>query len=119
MLKGLGCFKFSSNGFSIVALCHGKDQGRDFHAFIAIEPYNYRHFKKRYVAGESSNFSGYGFELLRGWGKEPTQATLDFLLSKHGVEFGISEDLLNRMVSNINPVAMPLGREYFVNSVQG
>ncbi len=117
MLKGLGCFKFSAHGFSIVALCHGKDQGRDFHAFVAIEPQNYRQFKKRYIPGEGASFSAYGFELLRGWGAEPSQATVDYLLVKHGIEFGVSENFINRVISNIEPVATPLGREYFVNAV--
>jgi hypothetical protein len=119
MLKGLGCFKFSTLGFSVVTLCHGKDNGQDFYAFVAIEPQNFRYFKKRYIAGESANFAAYGFELLRGWGTEPPQAVVDMLLAKHGVEFGVSEHFLNRMISNIEPVAMPLGRGYFVDTIAG
>jgi hypothetical protein len=117
MLKGLGCFKFSTNGFSIVTLCHGKDNGKDFYAFVAIEPQNFRTFKKRYVPGEASNFAAYGFELLRGWGSEPSEAMMDYLLAKHGIEFGISENFINRVIANIDPVPTPLGREYFVNTL--
>lgn len=119
MLKGLGCFKFSSNGFSIVQLVHGKDQGRDFHAFVAIEPQNYRFFKKRYVPGEASSFTAYGFELLRGWGEEPSPNVVDHLLNKHGVEFGVSDNFINRVIANIDPVPTPLGRGYFVDTVSG
>ncbi len=116
MLKGLGCFKFSTYGFSIVTLCHGKDGGRDFYAFIAIEPQNFRLFKKRYVPGQASSFSAYGFELLRGWGSEPPKAVVDHLLNKHGVEFGVSDNFISRVIANIEPVASPLGREYFVDN---
>ena len=113
MLKGLGCFKFSPSGFCVVTLCHGQDDGRDFYAFIAIEPQNYRYFKKRYRPGETASFSTYGFELVRGWGTEPPQTIRDYLLEKHGVEFGISEHFLNRLIDTLEPVAAPLGREYF------
>lgn len=117
MSKGLGCFKFSSYGFCVVALCHGRDNGQDFYAFIAIEPQNYRYFKKRYRPGEAASFSAYGFELLRGWGTEPPQAVTEHIRVKHGVEFGISEHFLNRLISNIEPVAGPLGRDYYVNNI--
>ena len=117
MLKGLGCFKFSTQGFSVVTLCQGKENGQDFYAFVAIEPQNFRYFKRRYVAGEASSFSAYGFELLRGWGKEPQTAVVDHIKTKHGVEFGVSENFLNRMIANIDPVPTPLGREYFVNTL--
>jgi hypothetical protein len=119
MLKGLGCFKFSTQGFSVVTLCHGKDNGQDFYAFVAIEPQNFRYFKRRYVPGEASSFSAYGFELLRGWGTEPQPAVVDHLSTRHGVEFGVSENFLNRMIANIEPVPMPLGREYFVDTIAG
>lgn len=115
MLKGLGCFKFATSGFCVVELCHGVEQGRDFYAFIAIEPQNYRYFKSRYRPGEQSHFSNYGYELVRGWGVEPPQAIKDYMLVKHGVEFGVSENFLNRMIANVEPVAAPLGREYFNN----
>jgi hypothetical protein len=115
MLKGLGCFKFSPSGFCVVTLCHGKENGKDFFAFIAIEPQNYRYFQKRYRAGEAATFKPYGFELMRGSGLEPPTAVMDYLRKKHGVEFGVSEDFLNRLITNIDPVASPLGREYYTN----
>jgi hypothetical protein len=115
MLKGLGCFKFATNGFCIVTLCHGKENGQDFYAFIAIEPHNYRYFQKRYRAGEASSFATYGFELVRGWGTEPPANITQYLLEKHGVEFGVSDQFLNRMIENLDPVVGPLGREYFAN----
>ncbi len=102
MMKGLGCFKFSLSGFSIVALCQGKENDRDFYSFVAIEPQNYPYFKKRYRPGEMSNFKSFGYELVRGWGTEPSQAVTNTLLSKYGVEFGISENFLNHLASNID-----------------
>jgi hypothetical protein len=115
MLKGLGCFKFSTSGFCIVELCHGNDSGRDFYVFIAIEPQNYRYFKSRYRPGEHFNFNAFGYELVRGWGKEPPEAIKEYMLVKHGVEFGISDNFLNRMIANVEPTPMPLGREFFDN----
>ncbi len=115
MLTGLGCFKFSPSGFCVVALCHGRDNGRDFYAFIAIEPQNYRYFKNRYRPGELSSFNAYGYELVRGWGTEPPQAVREYMLVKHGVEFGVSENFLNRVAANLEPVAAPLDREFFAN----
>lgn len=115
MLTGLGCFKFSTSGFCVVTLCHGQDQGRDFYAFIAIEPQNFRYFKNRYRPGEDASFNQYGYELVRGWGTEPPAAIREYMLIKHGVEFGVSENFLNRMIANIEPVAAPLGREFFSN----
>lgn len=115
MLKGLGCFRFASNGFCIVVLCHGKEQGRDFYAFIAIEPHNYRYFQKRYRPGEDSTFTAYGFELARGWGKEPPETMTRYMLERHGVEFGVSDHFLSRVIDNLAPVAAPLGRQYFAN----
>ncbi len=101
IMKGLGCFKFSLAGFSIVVLCHGRRDDRDFFAFVAIEPGNYHHFKKRYRAGEFSDFKAYGYELIRGWGTEPSQSVRDTLRSKYGVEFGVSENFLNQLTANI------------------
>lgn len=115
MLQGLGCFKFSTYGFCVVRLCQGKTDGKDFFAFVAIEPQNYRYFVKRYRDGELSNFAPYGFELLRGWGTEPPEAVTDYIRNKHGVEFGVSESFLNRMIANIDPAAKPLDREYYIN----
>lgn len=116
MLTGLGCFKFATSGFCIVALCQGRDDsGRDFYAFIAIEPQNYRYFKSRYRPGESASFNAYGYELVRGWGAEPPQAIREYMLVKHGVEFGVSENFLNQMIANVEPVPAPLGREFFAN----
>ncbi len=112
MLKGLGCFKFSLCGFSVVALCHGKEDGKDFYAFVAIEPQNYRYFKKRYMPGAMSSFKAFGYELVRGWGTEPPQAVKDNLLVKYGVEFGISETFLNHLAANIEPESTPVGRSY-------
>ena len=115
MLTGLGCFKFSTSGFCVVTLCHGQENGRDFYAFIAIEPQNYRLFKSRYRPGEMPSFTSYGYELIRGWGVEPPQAIREYMLVKHGVEFGLSDNFLNRMISTVEPVPAPLGREFFAN----
>lgn len=111
-MKGLGCFKFSTCGFSIVVLCHGKESNRDFYAFVAIEPQNYRYFKRRYLPGELASFKNYGYELVRGWGTEPPQGVKENLLAKYGVEFGISENFLNHLMANIEPETIPLGRSY-------
>ena len=115
MLKGLGCFKFSQTGICVVELCHGQDNGRDFYAFIAIEPQNYRYFKNRYRPGGHSNFNAYGYEVARGWGLEPPQAIKDYMLVRHGVEFGVSENFLNRLIATVEPSPTPLGREFFSN----
>ena len=114
MLKGLGCFKFSTYGFCVVRLCRGKSNGRDFYAFIAIEPQNYRYFLKRYRDGELSSFTPFGFELVRGWGTEPPEAIMEYVRQKHGVEFGVSDNFLNRMIANIEPAPKPLDREYYI-----
>ena len=112
MMKGLGCFKFSPVGFCIVTLCHGKEEGRDFYAFIAIEPQNFRYFKKRYRPGEMSSFKTFGYELVRGWGTEPDLSVITHLSSRYGIEFSISENFINQMIENMEPIASPLGREY-------
>lgn len=112
MLKGLGCFKFSTQGFSIVILCHGQEEGRDFYAFVAIEPHNFRTFKNRYNPGTASNFRAYGFELVRGWGTVPPQDVIDQLLEKYGIQFGVSENFINNMIANISPIPASLGGEY-------
>ena len=110
MLKGLGCFRYSRHGFCVVTLCHGQTDGRDFYAFVAIEPQNYSHFCRRYQAGQAANFHAYGLELLRGWGQEPPQEVLDHIKRKHGVEFGISEHFLSRLMDNASAFMMAPAR---------
>lgn len=117
MLKGLGCFGYARHGFCIVTLCRGKTNERDFYAFVAIEPQNYGFFKKRYKDGESSSFSAYGFELLRGWGAEPPAEVLEHMKLKHGIEFGLSEMFLNRLIQNTGAFLAPLPPEQTTHSV--
>jgi hypothetical protein len=112
MSKGLGCFRFSSLGFCVVEVCHGQENGRDFFVILAIEPQSYRYFKKRYQPGETSNFAGLGYELIRGWGKAPSEDVMEKLAVKHGVEFGVSDNFLNRLIGNFDPLPMPLARLY-------
>ena len=115
MLKGLGCFKHVQQGFCVVAVCHGKTDGRDFYAFVAIEPQNYSYFKRRYQAGERSDFEAFGFELMRGWGTEPTYEVIDHISRKHSVEFGVSENFLNGLASFATPQAKPISREWYAS----
>jgi hypothetical protein len=112
MLQGLGCFRFSASGFCIVALCHGKDEGRDFHAFVAIEPQNYRYFQKRYRPGVSASFRAFGYELTRGWGTEPADGIVEHLAAQHGIEFGIGENFVSHLIANMPSVSTPLGRQF-------
>jgi hypothetical protein len=108
MLKGLGCFKFSPSGFCIVAVCHGREQGQDFYAVVAIDPENYKYFKKRYVPGEMSSFRTFGHELVRGWGTEPDQAVLDQLAKRHEIGFGVSDSFLTQFATNMESVMSPM-----------
>jgi hypothetical protein len=117
MQKGLGCFKFSASGLCVVEVCHGKNNGEDFYAIVAIEPQNYRYFKRRYRPGEAMNFRAFGYELIRGPGLEPAPHIIEKLKKVHGVEFGVSEDFLARMIANIDPKPMPLTRDYYANLV--
>jgi hypothetical protein len=108
MLKGLGCFKFSASGFCIVTVCHGKEQGQDFYAVVAIEPENYKYFKKRYAQVVLSSFRNVGHELVRGWGTQPDQAVLDHLAARHEIGFGVSESFLTQFAANMESVMSPL-----------
>ena len=112
MLKGLGCFKFAATGFCVVALCHGQESGRDFHAFVAIEPHHFRLFLNRYRAGEMSDFSAYGHELARSWGREPSPAIREYVQVRHGVSFDISEEFFGRMITVLEPQSSPLAQAY-------
>jgi len=113
MLKGLGCFKFSSSGFCVVALCRGKEDGKDFYTYLAIEPHNYRHFVQSEAAKTGMNLTNYGHVLLRGWGAEPNINARNYLSKKYGIEFGLSENFLASLVESLAPAAAPLGRDYF------
>jgi hypothetical protein len=115
MKKGLGCFKFSASGFCVVEVCHGRQNDEDFYTVLAIEPENYRYFKKRYRPGESLNLRAFGYELVRGPGKEPAPHIIEKLEKVHGIEFGVSESFLNRMIANLEPKSMPLTRDYYAN----
>jgi hypothetical protein len=88
MLEGIGHFDHARYGFCIVHLCHGKLEGRDFFAFVAIEPQNYLFFKKHYRAGiNTTGFEAYGRELLRGWGEMPHGDIIKHVSRKHKIDF--------------------------------
>jgi hypothetical protein len=88
MLEGIGHFDHSRYGFCIIHLCQGKTEGRDFYAFIAIEPQNYMFFKTHYRAGViTTGFEAYGRELLRGWGAAPSKDIIEHVSFKHRIDF--------------------------------
>ncbi len=101
--KGLARFDEARFGFRIVRLCRGRAEGRDFYAFLAIEPHNLEYFERHYQDGLLADFSAFGTELLRGWGEAPPAAIIDHVRDKYGVEFGVDEAyvaMLARMASS-------------------
>lgn len=78
-------------GFKIIKFCQGVLEGKDFYAFIAIEPQNLGYFENKYKPGVSSDFLPYGEELLRGWGNTPPHIIVDYLAYKHNIEFGVDQ----------------------------
>ncbi len=76
-------------GFKIVTFCHGLIGDKPFYAFVAVEPQNFGYFENHYIEDCYSDFSAFGKELLRGWGKTPPESIIDHIKIKHGVEFGV------------------------------
>ena len=76
-------------GFKIIKFCHGLSNGRDFYAFVAIEPHNLGYFENHYTDYYHSDFSAFGQEILRGWGETPPEDIIDYIKLKHSIEFGV------------------------------
>ncbi len=85
-------------GFKIIKFCQGRSKadfsnpeygGREFYAFVAIEPQNLDYFEEHYRPLSCSDFSAFGDELLRGWGTIPPEDVVRYLAFKHNIEFGI------------------------------
>ena len=76
-------------GFKIVTFCHGLESGKPFYAFVAVEPQNFGYFKNHYIKDCYSDFSAFGKETLRGWGKTPPDDIIQHIKLKHDVEFGV------------------------------
>lgn len=119
MLEGLGCFNFSPSGFCTVAVVTGKENGEDFFAVIAIEPENYKYFKKNYRPGERSSFRTFGHELARGWGERPDQALLDHLAEKYDIGFGVPQGFLSNFAAKLETIAPRGHRSAFVSYAYG
>jgi hypothetical protein len=99
MLEGIGRFPHARHGFCVVTLCHGKQDGNLFFAFVAIEPHNYSYFKKSYKRNVASNFSAFGLELLRGQGKQPEPDVVDFVRHKYNIEFNVDRRFIQRLIT--------------------
>ena len=108
MLEGIGRFAHARYGFCIVTLCQGKIQDKSFYSFVAVEPQNYSYFRKNYKKGDASHFDAYGQELLRGWGDAPPEDIIEYLRTRHGVEFDVSKQFLERLLAQINTSPFPL-----------
>lgn len=117
MGEGLARFDGARFGFRIVRLCRGYAEGKDFYAFVAIEPHNLAYFRQHYQDGVLSDFSVFGVELLRGWGEAPPQAIIDHVQNKYGIEFDVDgayiESLAQMAVQQVEKgIFTPFPAEY-------
>ena len=99
MIEGIGRIGQANSRFCVVSLCRGKIEGKDFYAFVAIEPKNYPYFKKYYRHSQAANFDAYGQELLRGWGFKPPQDIVDHISRKYKIKFESERELTARFIA--------------------
>ncbi len=110
MMTGIGRFPETRYGFCIVVLCHGcapdevrhDSQPKDFFSFVAIEPQNYSHFRKRYTRGEATSFAAFGQELARGWGYMPSDELTDFVARRYSIEFDVEDHFIERLLALVS-----------------
>ena len=76
-------------GFKIIVFCHGVVGDKPFYAFVAIDPQNFGYFESHYIENCYSEFSAFGKEILRGWGKTPPEDIIQHIKFKHGIDFGV------------------------------
>ena len=81
-------------GFKLIKFCHGLTDDKPFYAFVAVEPQNFAYFENHYIEDCYSNFSVFGQEILRGWGRTPPSDIIDYIKLKHGIEFGVDKAYL-------------------------
>lgn len=102
---GIGRFAHARHGFCVISLCQGKINNKNFYAFVAVEPHNFKYFEKKYKKGENKDFKAFGEELVRGWGTKPSQDILDFVSRKYSVEFQVERSFLDRLLALVNHAA--------------
>lgn len=102
MLEGIGRFAHARHGFCVVSLCQGKESDQDFFAFVAIEPHNYRYFRKNYERGIAPDFTVFGRELLRGTGTSPSLEVIEYIRNKYGIEFNVDKRFIERLVALVS-----------------
>ncbi|MCB1651255.1 MAG: hypothetical protein KDI46_04305 [Alphaproteobacteria bacterium] len=98
---GSACMKKHELTRSIIKLCHGVSEGRDFYAFVAIESQDLPYFNENYCAGAHSRFEPFGVEILRGWGQTPPEGVIEYLRREYGIEFFKDDEMLMKMSRDV------------------
>jgi hypothetical protein len=99
MLEGIGRFAHARHGFCVVSLLQGKHNNDSFFAFVAIEPHNYKYFRRTYERGLGTDFSAFGIELLRGDGLIPSEDVIDYVRNKYNIEFDVDRPFMERLIA--------------------
>lgn len=98
MLEGIGRTPHSRCGFEIVVLCQGRLSGKNFYAFVAVDPEIYSAVRAAYEPFRLSGFDHFGRELRRGWGEYPPPDVIAECAHQHDVIFDPAPNLIDRLV---------------------